>query len=1424
MKRFLFLTMMCVIGLFTDLKAQCDAPQNVRARAELNVPDYDKKYKITITWDAVEGAESYEIHVASQYISSPISWGTATTNKYILGFDADAELYFYVKTVCDQSAGTKSELSEKATVILSENIQEEHDIIVTVNPANAGTVTGEGYYNENEIVTLTASPNAGYKFVSWTENGNIVSTESQYLFTFSSKRQLVANFELISGGDDTQEPEFASKLQQNRNVLIEELTGINCQYCPAGHAVANNIVNNNLGRVWAVNVHSGIYAPTSYPNFNTTASAAICNAFTNGSFPSGIVNRSTSTAESRSYWSNTTSYRLSETAECNIGGQVIINHKTRIATIEVEAYYTGSSTSSNNYLTVMMLQDSILGPQSGGSTHNPSQMIGDQYVHMHILRDIITPTWGESISPTTAGTLIKRTYTYEIPESIGTTNGVTVDLNNIHFLAFVTEKQDGTATRPILNVNQIPIVTGNEVNITATANPFDGGTVTGAGTYSENDVVTLTATANTGYKFVNWTEDGSVMSTEAKYLFIASKNRTLVANFEEITPTKYNVTATVNPVNAGSVSGTGTYNKHTNVTLTATPNQGYSFVNWTESGNVVSTNAQYSFTITSNRNLVANFEEIYVEPDIALTFKYEGNAIEPGTINIVSDLNADNEIVCDLNVVNITSKDLNVVLEVTDNSNGIGSNYFCWGECYSPGTLKATYPVNTGNEGIFTGHSKFVDGNGNVLDNNTEIHLVYTFYTETRPENKYTFNVNFKYKEVEHTVTATATPENAGTISGTGSYVENTIATLTATPNVGYKFAKWTENGNTVSTEAQYSFTITSDRTLVANFELLDYDVTATASPQNAGAITGAGNYKHGDNVTLTATPNVGYKFVNWKENGNVVSTNSQYSFTITNDRNFVANFELLDYDLNVTVNPVNSGVVSGDGNYYHGETVTLTAMPNVGYRFLNWTENGIVVAEETTYTFVITPDRNLVANFELLDYDVTATASPQNAGAITGAGNYKHGDNVTLTATPNEGYKFVNWTENGNVVSTNSQYSFTITNDRNFVANFELLEYEVTANASPENAGTITGAGNYKHGDNVTLTATPNEGYKFVNWTENENVVSTNSQYSFTITNDRNLVANFEEIYVEPDIALTFKYEGNAIEPGTINIVSDLNAEKEIVCDLNVINITSKDLNIVLEITDDPNGIGSNYFCWGDCYLPGTLKATHPVSTGNEGIFTGHCKFVDNEGDVLDKGTEIHMVYTFYTESRPENKYTFNVNFKYKDDEPQPLPTYTVTAVANPENAGTISGAGSYDENTTVTLTATPNEGYNFLNWTENGEVVSTETQYSFTISSDRNFVANFEEIKQPEDGDDEDDNEDIEELTASLLLYPNPIYDKLIIESEVEIEKVIIFDIYGRSQQSIVNNQQSLTIDISDLNSGVYFVKIITNKYEVTKRIIKK
>ncbi|MBR2052088.1 MAG: hypothetical protein IJ961_06420, partial [Bacteroidales bacterium] len=72
---------------------------------------------------------------------------------------------------------------------------------------------------------------------------------------------------------------------------------------------------------------------------------------------------------------------------------------------------------------------------------------------------------------------------------------------------------------------------------------------------------------------------------------------------------------------------------------------------------------------------------------------------------------------------------------------------------------------------------------------------------------------------------------------------------------------------------------------------------------------------------------------------------------------------------------------------------------------------------------------------------------------------------------------------------------------------------------------------------------------------------------------------------------SLSFKYEGNAVEPGTtIDIVSDLNESMELVIDLDVINTTDADINVVLEMESDPSNPTQDYFCWGTCYMPGVL------------------------------------------------------------------------------------------------------------------------------------------------------------------------------------------------------------------------------------------
>ncbi len=165
--------------------------------------------------------------------------------------------------------------------------------------------------------------------------------------------------------------------------------------------------------------------------------------------------------------------------------------------------------------------------------------------------------------------------------------------------------------------------------VTLSSNPIAGGTTSGGGTFNSCASVTVTATPNVGYTFTNWTENALVVSTNANYTFTISGNRTLVANFA---PIPYTVTLTRNPLAGGTATGGGTFNFGSSVTVTATPNAGYSFTSWTEGINIVSTNANYTFTLNGNRTLVANFSGL--QYTITATAGANGSISPSGLVNV----------------------------------------------------------------------------------------------------------------------------------------------------------------------------------------------------------------------------------------------------------------------------------------------------------------------------------------------------------------------------------------------------------------------------------------------------------------------------------------------------------------------------------------------------------------------------------------------------------------------------------------------------------------------------------------------------------------------------------------------------------------------------------------------------------------------
>ena len=221
-------------------------------------------------------------------------------------------------------------------------------------------------------------------------------------------------------------------------------------------------------------------------------------------------------------------------------------------------------------------------------------------------------------------------------------------------------------------------------------------------------------------------------------------------------------------------------------------------------------------------------------------------------------------------------------------------------------------------------------------------------------------------------------------------------------------------------------------------------------------------------------------------------------------------------FTVSLSAEPAEGGTVSGTGSFVEGSEVTVSATANSGWKFVRWTENAAEVSTLASYTFIVTGNRNLVAVFEKIpptQYKVTLSANPAEGGTVSGTGSFVEGSEVTVTATPSQGWQFVKWTEDEVEVSTLASFTFQIRNHRNLVAEFEKIpptQYKVTLSASPAEGGTVSGEGSFVEGSEVTGTATPSQGWRFVKWTEDEVEVSTLASFTFQIRNHRNLVAVF--------------------------------------------------------------------------------------------------------------------------------------------------------------------------------------------------------------------------------------------------------------------------------------------------------------------------
>ena len=283
---------------------------------------------------------------------------------------------------------------------------------------------------------------------------------------------LVSGLLLSAFSLTAQTPQFVSTEPANRNVVIEEFTGVNCGFCPDGHRIVREYQEANPGRVFAINIHQGGYAAL----YTTQWGDAIANQTGLQGYPAGTVNRhlfsGSATALSRDAFVSCGDQIKAMPSFVNVAAEATIDASSRLLTVNVEAYYTGDAETAENYINVALLQDSIIGPQSGGSNFNPTQVTADgQYIHMHMLRHLLTGQWGDQVtvegsSVIPQGTLIQRTYTYTWPGEI---SNEVLKLSHLNIVVFVTrdhqEIYTGASCKPI--VSNIPQLGAMSMGATA---------------------------------------------------------------------------------------------------------------------------------------------------------------------------------------------------------------------------------------------------------------------------------------------------------------------------------------------------------------------------------------------------------------------------------------------------------------------------------------------------------------------------------------------------------------------------------------------------------------------------------------------------------------------------------------------------------------------------------------------------------------------------------------------------------------------------------------------------------------------------------------------------------------------------------------------------------------------------------------------
>ena len=290
-----------------------------------------------------------------------------------------------------------------------------------------------------------------------------------------------------------------------------------------------------------------------------------------------------------------------------------------------------------------------------------------------------------------------------------------------------------------------------------------------------------------------------------------------------------------------------------------------------------------------------------------------------------------------------------------------------------------------------------------------------------------------------------ASPANSSGCPANQYSAGATINLSGASPNLGWRIANWGGTNNDAGTASTNTLTMpASNRTVSVNYIQIEYTLTITSAHGTVTKNPNKTTYHYGDVVQLTAVPATGWTFANWS--GDATGTNNPVSVTTNSNKTITANYTQNCYALtlshtgqgsNPTASPTKSTACSTNGQYVYGATINLSgAVPTTGWQIGSWTGTSNDSSTASSNSLTMPASAGTVSvNYAQNQYTLTISSAHGTVTRNPDKGTYGHGEVVQLTAKPDHGWLFVNWT--GDVTETANPISVAMNSNRNITANF---------------------------------------------------------------------------------------------------------------------------------------------------------------------------------------------------------------------------------------------------------------------------------------------------------------------------------------------------------------------------------------------------